>query len=296
MYWSVEDGDKFELMDGQQRTLSICEYLSGNFSVDFKYFHNLFDHQKEQILNYELTIYKCIGTQAEKLEWFKTINIYGEKLNDQELRNAIYTGSWVSDARRYFSKTGCLAFNIGQKYLKGTAIRQDYLETVIDWISKGEIENYMSIHQHHQSASDLVLYFRNVINWVEVTFPNYRDIMKGIDWGTLYNKYGSVQLNPIQLEKEIQALLLDEDVSSKSGVYEYILSRDERKLNIRAFNPKQKNETYTRQVGVCIKCTKSFTIAEMEADHITPWSLGGKTVLENCQMLCKRCNRTKSAK
>jgi len=155
MYWAVREDGNFEVIDGQQRTLSVCQYVNGDFSVDGLAFHNLTKDKKDQILNYELTIYFCSGTDSEKLEWFKIINIAGERLTDQELRNAVYSGSWVTDAKRYFSKNGCPAFGIGSDYLNGSPIRQEYLETAIKWISKEKIEDYMSKHQHDQNASAL---------------------------------------------------------------------------------------------------------------------------------------------
>ena len=145
MYWSVRGDGNFEVIDGQQRTISVCQYVNGDFSYEKRYFHNLQDDEKEQILNYKLTIYLCSGTDSEKLDWFRIVNISGERLYDQELRNAVYAGPWVSDAKRYFSKTGCPAYGIGSDYLSGTPIRQDYLETTIKWISEdGDIKKYMS--------------------------------------------------------------------------------------------------------------------------------------------------------
>jgi len=163
MYWAVREDGGFEIIDGQQRTISACQYVSGDFSVDGLAFHNLTKDKKEQILNYELTIYFCSGADSEKLEWFKIINIAGERLTDQELRNAVYSGSWVSDVKRYFSKNGCPAYGIGSDYLNGSPIRQEYLETAIKWISKEKIEDYMSKHQHDQNASALWRYFQDVI-------------------------------------------------------------------------------------------------------------------------------------
>lgn len=241
-------------------------------------------------------IYFCSGTDSEKLEWFKTINIAGEKLTDQELRNAVYAGSWVSDAKRYFSKRGCPAYNIAGDYLDGTAIRQDYLETVIKWISNDNIEKYMAEHQHEPNANDLWLYFQSVINWVKAVFPYYRREMKGIEWGFLYNEYKDKKFDPKKLETEINKLMQDDDVTNKKGIYWYVLTRKEKYLNIRAFTDNQKREAYERQKGICPICKKHFDISEMEADHITPWHEGGKTIAENCQMLCKDDNRRKSGK
>ncbi len=299
MYWAVAD-DGYELMDGQQRTISICQYVNGDYSVDIDGkpfgFANLPAERKQQILDYELSIYVCDGADGEKLDWFKIINIAGEKLTDQELRNAIYTGPWLADAKRWFSKSGAPAAAIGNKLVNGTPIRQEYLETALNWLSNGAIEQYMAAHQHDQNANELWTYFQNVINWVNLTFPTYRKEMKGVAWGPLYNKYGSAKLNTAELEAEIIRLMQDEDVTKKSGIYDYVLSDNERALSIRAFNENMRRESYERQQGICAACSKQFGIDEMEADHITPWSQGGKTRAENCQMLCKMDNRTKSGK
>ncbi len=294
MYWVDNGNDTYEVLDGQQRTISICEYVNGTFSINYQYFHNLEQDEKEQILDYKLMIYFCEGTDKEKLEWFKTINIAGEKLTDQELRNAIYTGEWLTDAKRYFSKNGCVAYGMGGDYLNGSAIRQDYLETTLKWISNDNIEEYMAQHQHDPNANELWLYFQSVINWVKVVFPNYRKEMKGIEWGRLYNTYKDNAYNSAELETKIKALMMDEDVSNKKGIYEYLLDGKEKHLNIREFTPNQKREAYERQEGVCPNCKGHFEIQEMEGDHITPWHSGGKTDAQNCQMLCKECNRRKS--
>ena len=294
MYWSVQPNDKFEVIDGQQRTISICQYLNNKFIHNNLYFHNLKDDQKEKILNYKLTIYLCEGNESEKLEWFKTINIAGERLTHQELRNAVYCGSWVTDVKKYFSKTGCSAFKIAGDYLNGSPIRQDYLETAIDWISNGNIEDYMAKHQHDQNGSALWIYFQKVISWVSLTFTNKRKFMKGVNWGNLYNKYGDKLYDTEKIENETLKLILDDDVTKKSGIYDYILTRDENQLSIRTFTDAMKHKVYEIQNGICAKCSNHFDIEEMEADHITPWSKGGKTIEDNCQMLCQECNRRKS--
>jgi len=296
MYWSVRKDGNYEIIDGQQRTISVCQYVKGDFSINGLAFHNLPKDKREQILNYTLMIYFCSGTESERLDWFRIINIAGEKLTDQELRNAVYSGSWVSDAKRYFSKAGCVAYQIGSDYLSGSAIRQEYLETAIDWISKGKIEDYMSKHQHDPNASALWRYFSDVIEWVKSTFTVYRKEMKGVPFGILYNEFKNKKLNAKKFEKEIAILMEDEDVTNKKGIYSYVLTRKEKFLNIRSFTEKQKREAYERQKGKCKKCGKKFGISEMEADHITPWREGGKTIASNCQMLCKEDNRRKSGK
>ncbi len=296
MYWVKNDDDTYEVLDGQQRTISVCEYLAGKFSLNYQYFHNLEKEEQEQILNYKLMVYFCEGTDKEKLNWFKTINIAGEKLTNQELRNAIYTGTWLTEAKKYFSKSGCPAYNIASDYLNGVAIRQDYLETTINWISSGNIEQYMANNQHKPNANELWLYFNNLITWIKVVFPKYRKEMKGVSYGILYNKFKDVEFDSENLEKEISELMQDEDVTKKSGIYSYILTRNKKYLSIRAFTGKQKREAYEKQNGICVKCNNHFEFNEMEADHITPWHEGGKTIAENCQMLCKHDNRTKSGK
>jgi len=296
MYWVKNEDGFFEVLDGQQRTISFCEYIAGTFSLNNLYFHNLTDVEKNQILDYKLMIYFCEGNDKEKLDWFKIINIAGEKLTDQELRNAIYTGTWLIDAKRYFSKSGCPAHGMASDYLSGSAIRQDYLETVIRWISGDKIEDYMSKHQHEPNANELWLYFQNIINWVRVVFPNYRKEMKGVEFGPLYNEFKNEKIDSKKIEKEITELMQDEDVTKKSGIYPYVLTRQEKYLNIRSFTEKMKREAYEKQKGICKKCKEHFEIEEMEADHIKPWHEGGKTTAENCQMLCKQDNRTKSGK
>lgn len=296
MYWSAREDGNFEVIDGQQRTISICQYINGDFAYMFKYFHNLQKDQQEQILNFKLMIYFCSGTDSERLDWFRTINIAGEKLTDQELRNAVYTGSWISDAKRYFSKNSCPAYGLGSDYLNGSPIRQDYLETTIKWISKDNIDQYMAIHQNEPNANDLWLYFQTVVNWVKVVFPKYRKEMKGLPWGFLYNEFQNQKFDSKKLEEEITELMQDEDVTNKKGIYLYVLNRKEKHLNIRAFSDNQKREAYEKQKGICVKCKDHFEIREMEADHITPWHEGGKTSADNCQMLCKDDNRRKSGK
>lgn len=297
MYWAVREDGTFEVIDGQQRTISICQYIDGDFAFQNRYFHNLKADEKEKILNYTLMVYVCSGTESEKLEWFKTINIAGEKLTEQELRNAVYTGSWVSDAKRYFSKSGCVAYNIGSDYLNGSPIRQEFLETAIDWISEGKIENYMATHQHDPNATALWLYFQSVITWVNATFTVKRKkFMKGIQWGLFYNKYKDVVFDTKAIEEETARLIADDEVEKKSGIYAYILTKDERYLGIRTFSDSVKQKVYEKQKGICPICKNHFDISEMEGDHITPWVEGGKTIEENCQMLCKDDNRRKSSK
>ena len=238
MYWVVTDQETYEVMDGQQRTISFCQYVNGDFSVPVDghpmAFHNLQKTQQDQILDYTLMIYFCSGTDKERLDWFRIINIAGERLTDQELRNAVYTGPWLTHAKPIFSKTNCPAYLLANKYMNGTPIRQDYLETAISWLSGGHIEQYMSAHQHDPNANELWSYFQAVIHWVELTFTRYRREMKGVEWGGLYDQFKDVLYDTAELEDEIKALMIDDDVTRKKGIYAYVLTRDEKYLAIRA--------------------------------------------------------------
>ena len=297
MYWMIRDDGGYEVLDGQQRTISIGQYVNGDFSLNNRFFHNLTKEEQDKILDYELMIYLCEGTDKERIDWFTVINTYGEKVNEQEIRNAVYTGPWLSDAKLKFSKSNCAAYllaNDGGQLVSGSPIRQDYLETTLFWINDGKIEDYMAKHQHDKKADELWQYFQDVIAWVRKTFPNYRREMNSVQWGELYNEFKDKKHDSKKLEAEIKELMQDEDVTKKSGIYPYVLTRNEKFLNIRAFNDKMKREAYERQQGICKKCKKLFEIDEMEADHIKPWREGGKTIAKNCQMLCKQDNRIKS--
>ena len=301
MYWAVKDDGNYEIIDGQQRTISISQFVEGDFSVNFSgkqlAFHNLTEDKKEKILDYKFMVYFCSGEDSEKLEWFETINIAGLELTEQELKNAVYSGSWVSDAKRYFSKRNQGAHNIGIDYLNGDPKRQKYFETAIKWISNGDIKTYMSQHQHDPNANALWRYFQDVISWIEGTFTTKRArFMRGVDWGTLYNEFKDEIFDTKVIEKKIAKLILDDDVSKKSGIYPYILTGKEKYLSIRAFSDATKQKVYEKQKGICTVCKEYFELSEMEADHITPWHEGGKTDEENCQMLCRECNRRKSGK
>jgi len=302
MYWSVGGNDRFEVIDGQQRTISICEFVVGEFAMRVgsteqpRYFHNLHDDEKQQVLNYKLMVYLCSGTDSEKLDWFRTINIAGEELTAQELRNAVYSGPWVASAKPYFSKNGCPAYSIGSNYMRGSPIRQDYLETAVNWISNGDISGYMASHQHDPNANQLWAYFQNVMNWVKLTFPSYFKEMRGVPWGALFNEFGHETFDTAKLEADVNRLMEDVDVTKKSGIFEYVLNKNERALSIRAFDGNMKREAYQRQGRRCVACGEEFEIEQMEGDHITPWHEGGKTIAANCQMLCKEDNRRKGGK
>jgi len=296
MYWVDNEDGSYELLDGQQRTISICQYINGEFSLNHRFWHNLEPDEQKEILDYKLMIYVCIGDHSDKMEWFQTINIAGEKLTQQELRNINYMGQWLSDGKAHFSKTNCPAWNLAKDYVKGSPIRQEFLQTAIDWASENKIEWYMAKHQRDSNANALWIDFQQRINWIKTYFPNYRKEMKGLPIGEMYDLFKDEALDSDKLEAEIVILMKDEDVTKKQGIYQYVLNKDEKHLNIRAFNDKQKREAYERQAGICVSCSEEFKLKEMHADHITPWSKGGKTIADNCQMLCAKCNRTKSDK
>ncbi len=300
MYWSDREDGTYEIIDGQQRTISIAQYVAEKpgFSFEGLGFDNQQADVKERILNYKLMVYVCSGADSEKLEWFEIINIAGKQLSSQELLNAIYSGAWVTDAKRYFSKRGCPAYQIGRDYLSNSVKveRQEYLETAIKWISENNIKEYMRKRQHDKSAEPLWAYFQSVIDWVEATFTEYWSSMKGVDWGSLYNKYKDCEIDPVEIEAEVEKLLDDEDVQRESGIYPYVLTREAKHLSLRRFNVRMKRRVYRKQDGICPICKEDFALSAMEADHITPWSEGGQTIEENCQMLCRKCNREKSGK
>lgn len=309
MYWMVRDDGTFEVLDGQQRIISIAQFYNGDFSILIDgnpyYFHTLTDDEKEKFLNYPLDVYFCQGSDRERLDWFQTINIVGKQLSNQEIRNAVYNGPWVTDAKRYFSKNGGPAYDIGKNYLSGSVIRQDYLEKAIEWKADADgvasIEDYMSIHVNDKNAIALWQYFQNVISWITGIFPKYDKAMKGIEWGKLYNKYPNKDYqgndyDARELAKHVLELQNDEEVQSAKGIYLYLLTGEEKHLNLRQFSDKDKQRKYNEIGGICPDCGKHFEFNEMEGDHIIPWHDGGKTEYSNLNMLCKHCNRTKSGK
>lgn len=306
MYWAVRDDGTFEIIDGQQRTISICEFIENNYSVTNlftnnrpKSFSRLSDTVQKRILDYSLDIYLCYGTSEEKLRWFEKINVVGEKLKEQELLNAVYVSEWLLDAKRYFSKSNCSAWNIGKNYMSGTPIRQDYLHTVLKWITKGNIKEYMlnRMNQKDQSAEELWKYFNNIIDWIKATFPKTRPkLMQGIDWGYLYETYHKEYRNARDLEKRISELLKSDILKNAKGIYRFVLSGDKRDLSFRNFTNKEKWAKFEEQKGICVICEEKFVFDDMEGDHVIAWSEGGDTLMNNLQMLCKNCNRRKSNK
>lgn len=302
MYWADKGNGTFEIIDGQQRTISVCQYVNGDFAFMFKYFHNLDEAQKEKILNYKLTIYVCSGSSEDKLKWFETINIAGKQLNKQELRNASYSGTFVSDAKRYFSKEGGAAYKISKDLLTGSPKRQELLEVALKWMCNKEnikeIWGYMAMHQHDPNATLLWNYFREVINWVETTFyvSKRKSILKNQDWGKWYELNKGKVIDKDSLDVRIAKLLKDGEIENKRGIIPYLFTSDEKHLGLRTFSDDIKEVVYAEQEGICPICGEHFELGEMEADHIVPWHKGGKTIKENCQMLCMLCNRTKSGK
>lgn len=328
MYWVKNPKGseyEYELLDGQQRSISICEFCVGNFSLQemqFKAnwsgattsFSGMPEDQREKFLDYKLDVYVCEGDDSEKLEWFKTINVAGVPLNAQEIRNAIYASYWLDSAKRDFSRKNCKAKQLYDKYLKGEYIKQEVLETALAWqVGKRDeklITKLMDNERAKGSTDALQLWshFENIMRWVQTKFTNYRNEMKGLEWGFFYNKYKDKPLDAKALEEEISALMKDSDVTYRKGIYEYVLSGDEKHLNIRAFNDNEKRAAYEKQGGICansdgsikgVKCpheNEKLELKEMEADHKVPWSKGGKTEKDNCQMLCRECNRAKGAR
>lgn len=300
MYWADNGDGTYSMIDGQQRSLSICRFCEGDYSFEDKYIHQfkrIFPEKYEAFMNYKLDVYVCKGTKEEQLNWFKVINTYGERLNDQELLNVNYVGRWLTSAKKYFSKTNCPAANVGGMYLNGSPIRQDYLRTVLSWIANGEenIPIYMAQHAEDANAKELVDYFNTVIDWVKNIFPEYNPVMRGMPWGLLYNEYCDEEFDSDEVAELLNELKMDEEVTSKKGIYKYIFTQDEKDLSIRKFSDRQRERAYLKQKGVCPICGGHFTLKQMEADHIVPWSKGGKTIDANLQMLCKRCNKDKSS-
>lgn len=330
IYWVDKEDGTYEVLDGQQRILSICNYIAGNYSVQSDHFPasapqqdfpnlqmNLTDIAT-QILDYELDVYICKGTPSEKLKWFHRINTCGEPLNEQELRNSSYTGAWLSDAKaRFSSKTGrgvILADvnpNNGrdEPLLSGLWNRQDYLQTALIWAANAEgtdIEGYMLKHRGDKDASELWQYFSQVLEWVRSKFVAYNKALKGMEWGSVYEHYKAGDLSGNIIEKsgseindEIASLVADDEVTAKmKGIYHYIIYGDGKYLQIRQFDEKTARAVYEEQHHHCPYCVqegnmREYAFKEMHADHIQPWSKGGKTVEDNCQMLCKRHNESK---
>lgn len=307
MYWVKTGEDTYEMLDGQQRTLSAMYFLNHKLQIKWNsksyYNDSLPDDLYDKLLNYEFMIYICEGTESEKLEWFEVVNVAGEELTSQELRNSVYTGAWLSDAKKHFSKSNCAARRLSDKYITGTPIRQELLEKALIGICEyqglKDVTDYMAAHKSDTDADELWQYFQDVIHWVEKIFPKYYADMKGLDWCHLYNKYHNNSYNSSQMVNDVKRLHEDEEVQKNKGIYEYLLSKDEdpfaaKLLSLRTFSERDKQAAFSRQNGMCAMCKRLFVYAEMVGDHIKPWSKGGLTIPENCQMLCRECNLKKS--
>lgn len=320
MYWAKTGEDQYELIDGQQRTLSICQYYNMVFSILIgempKNFDNLSEEKKKYFLDYELQVYICSGTPEEKLEWFSIINIAGEPLTNQELLNANYTGTWLSSAKRYFMKSNCAAYGLSSKYvdIEANQSRGKGLETAIKWISKDNVNQYMADHQNDENADELWTNFKNTIEWVQSKFTKYYKEMKGINWGQLYDEYHTQNYDPIEIAKLTQRLYDDECIRNPKGIFEYILGGQKKTnlLQVRIFENSTKRFVYAQQTEkanssgksncpICsvsnnVNKTKIWSLDEMDADHVTAWSKGGATDKSNCEMLCSTHNKAKGNK
>ncbi|HRX14328.1 MAG TPA: DUF262 domain-containing protein [Eubacteriales bacterium] len=307
--------DKYEILDGQQRITSIGRFLTDKFAIKVNgmehYFSGLADDLKQKINETKLTIYECVGTESEIKEWFKTINIAGIPLNSQELMNAIYSGPFVTKAKEEFSNSQNSNIQKWSAYIKGSVLRQEFLETALDWVSKGNIDNYMTAHRYDNNINELKLYFNSVIEWASKTFIDVEKEMCGLEWGRLYETYHKNSYDPKAISTELQKLYSDFYVKNKRGICEYILGgcTDTKLLEIRVFDDVTKNAKYIEQtklaeeqhISNCPLCAlgnneKIYKINEMDADHVEAWSKGGATNISNCQMLCKTHNQAKGNK
>jgi len=318
IYFNSPDTNKYEVLDGQQWITSIGRFITGKFAIEDKngnknYFAGLSLDQQNLILDTELLVYICEGTESEIKEWFKTINIAGIPLNSQELLNSVYSGPFVTEAKEAFSNSLNSNIQKWSAYIKGSVNRQDYLHTALNWVSKGQIDTYMSNHREDDNIQELQHYFSTVIEWISSVFISVEKEMCGLEWGRLYEDYHKVSYNPPKIEKRIRELFSDPDITKRSGIYEFILDgeRNPRLLNIRSFSENDRRTKYNEQTELakkqkesnCVNCvtdkeyentTKIWLYKEMAGDHIIPWSKGGKTERDNLQMLCKHHNSMKS--
>lgn len=304
------------MLDGQQRITSFGRFITGKFAINDengipRYFDGLPEDKRKKILETSLTIYECEGTESEIKEWFKTINIVGIPLNEQELSNAIHSGTFVTLAKEEFSNSQNANVQKWSAYISGNVNRQDYLRTALDWVSKGNIDAYMSKHRYNTDITELKTYFNSVIDWISSVFSDVDDTMRGIEWGRLYEMYHKNSYNPQEVSNKVQRYLEDSYIINKKGIYEYILGgcTEHKLLNVRVFYDAIKKSVYARQTkeaedagkSNCPLCalgtdnnkTRIWKLKEMDADHVTAWSKGGATDIDNCQMLCKTHNRTK---
>ena len=316
IYFVEPSEGKYEVLDGQQRITSLGRFVTGKFAIRDangmqQYFSGLDKDKQQLILDTKLTIYICQGDEQEIKEWFRTINIAGVPLVQQELLNAIYSGPFVTAAKAEFSNSQNALVQKWKAFVKGDVKRQAYLETALDWVSKGNIEAYMSKHRYDNNISELKTYFTSVIDWADSVFLDIRPEMCGLEWGRLYETYHNTPYDPAQVDERVSTLFSDEYVYEKKGIFEYVLGgeQDRKLLNIRVFDEKTKKKVYAVQtakaeaehVSNCPYCahmdgankTRIYHLNEMDADHVTAWSKGGSTDENNCMMLCKTHNRSK---
>ena len=319
IYFTKVDEDKFEVLDGQQRITSIGRFLTGKFPIIDEngmqqYFSGLPEDLQKKILKTKLTIYECSGTESEIKEWFRTINIVGVPLNDQELLNAIYSGPFVTLAKAEFSNSQNANIQKWSAYISGDVKRQDYLRTALHWVSQGNIDDYMSSHRFDTNIAELKTYFNSVIDWVSSVFQDVENEMRGLNWGELYERFHTIAYNPNEVHTELRELYADFYVKDKKGIFEYILGGciDTKLLNVRIFDDVTKKTVYEKQTqeaksentSNCPLCAlgndnnkqRIYKQNEMDADHVTAWSNGGATDINNCTMLCKTHNRAKGNK
>jgi hypothetical protein len=318
LYFNRVDDSRLEVLDGQQRITSLGRFLTRKFAIKIDGMEQYFDYMaadlKERILKTELLVYECEGTESEIKEWFKTINIVGLPLEEQEILNAVYCGSFVTLAKEVFSNSQNANINKWVAFLRGNVKRQAYLHTALDWVSRGNISGYMSLHRNDDNIRELQTYFNSVIDWASGVFSNIEKEMCGLPWGELYEKYHTTPYNPAEVAKKQRELYEDYYVKNKKGIYEYILGgcKETKLLEVRCFDEPTKKSVYARQtkdaqekgVSNCPHCamsngvnrTKIWKLSEMDADHVTAWSKGGATDINNCQMLCQTHNRAKGNK
>lgn len=315
IYFNQTDEDRYEVLDGQQRITSIGRFLTKKFAImeDGKplYFDSLPIEQQEKILNTKMLIYICNGTEKEIKEWFKTINIAGIPLNEQELLNAVFSGEFVTLAKAEFSNSQNAQIQKWSAYINGSALRQDFLAKALEWVSKGNVSNYMSQHRHDNNINELKTYFNTVIDWISTVFIDVEKEMRGLEWGRLYETYKNTAYNPQNVSEKVKELYADPYVKNRKGIFEYILgnSVETKLLDVRVFDEATKKSIYRQQtekakkenISNCPLCAisnnanknKIWAIKEMEADHVTAWSKGGITSADNCEMLCITHNRAK---
>jgi len=316
IYFNKVAEDKFEVLDGQQRITSLGRFVTDKFAVQDEngleqYFTGMAADKQKRILETKLLIYECEGTESEIKEWFKTINIVGVPLNDQELLNAVYSGPFVTLAKAEFSNSQNANVQKWSAYIKGSANRQDFLERALDWVSQGNIGDYMSRHRYDNNINELKTYFNTVIDWVSGVFIDVESEMRGLEWGRLYEAYHKKFYDPKKVSAEIHKLYADPYIKNRRGIFEYILggSVDTKLLEVRVFDEATKKAVYTTQTAKaekkgesnCPLCalghdankSKIWSFGEMDADHVSAWSKGGKSDMKNCQMLCKTHNRAK---